>query len=419
MNFRNQKPFVEHSVEILVFIDWYLPGTNAGGPVRSVANLIGHLGGEFNFSIITRNNDYCSDVPYPGIFPDTWTTLNDHCRVYYLSRGRTTISVFRKLIRETPFDIAWVNGIYSWKFSILPLLLLKPTGKKIIVSARGMLNLQAFTSKRLKKQLFIRVARRAGLYREVTLHATNEEEKQNILQQLGNQTRIIVAPNLQRKEILNYRGKAELTAEQRHEESANWKTASLRLLLSGENTKVPGSLRLVSVARISPEKGTLHALRFLSEITSGKVRFDLYGPIYNDGYWQECRQAIHELPANITVIWHGPIEGEKVPEVLSQAHFLLMPTEGENFGHSILEALSAGCPVIISDRTPWRNLKARKAGFDLPLEDSAVFVAAIEQAVEMDNDTFQVWSGEAVRLAMEYTANSSNMEACRILFNKK
>ena len=31
---------------------------------------------------------------------------------------------------------------------------------------------------------------------------------------------------------------------------------------------------------------------------------------------------------------------------------LFLPTKGENFGHVILESMSAGTPVLISDTTP-------------------------------------------------------------------
>ena len=41
--------------KILILTDWYLPGTNAGGPVRSIANMIAHLKNEFLFKIITRD----------------------------------------------------------------------------------------------------------------------------------------------------------------------------------------------------------------------------------------------------------------------------------------------------------------------------------------------------------------------------
>ena len=50
--------------KILIFIDWYLPGYKAGGPIQSVANLVANLKEEFEFSIVTRDTDYCEKLPY-------------------------------------------------------------------------------------------------------------------------------------------------------------------------------------------------------------------------------------------------------------------------------------------------------------------------------------------------------------------
>lgn len=44
-----------------------------------------------------------------------------------------------------------------------------------------------------------------------------------------------------------------------------------------------------------------------------------------------------------------------------------MPTFNENYGHAIVESFVAGLPVVISDRTPWRNLEKINAGWDIPL----------------------------------------------------
>jgi len=39
---------------------------------------------------------------------------------------------------------------------------------------------------------------------------------------------------------------------------------------------------------------------------------------------------------------------------------------------------------LISDRTPWRDLAANGAGWDLPLHDPDAFVAALERVVGLD-----------------------------------
>ncbi len=53
--------------KILVFIDWFLPGYKAGGPIRSVAHIVSQLSGNYKFFIVTRNTDYLESEPYKSI----------------------------------------------------------------------------------------------------------------------------------------------------------------------------------------------------------------------------------------------------------------------------------------------------------------------------------------------------------------
>ncbi|MBN8497849.1 MAG: hypothetical protein J0M32_13465 [Candidatus Accumulibacter sp.] len=55
-----------------------------------------------------------------------------------------------------------------------------------------------------------------------------------------------------------------------------------------------------------------------------------------------------------------------------------LPPFSENFGHAINEALSVGVPVLISDKTPWRNLQEKGMGWDLPLDNRRAFIEVIE-----------------------------------------
>jgi len=45
----------ENKRVILVFVSFYLPGYKAGGPVRSIANIVDHLNDEFYFRIVTSH----------------------------------------------------------------------------------------------------------------------------------------------------------------------------------------------------------------------------------------------------------------------------------------------------------------------------------------------------------------------------
>ena len=375
--------------KILVFIDWYLPGTNSGGPVRSVSNMVAHLKEDFEFSIITRDTDYCEQEPYNNINSNEWNQIDGNCNVFYISEKNINTAYLKKLIESTYFDLAYINGIYSRYFSIASLRILNKLEKPVVVAARGMLNPQAFSVKPFKKKVFTGTARLLGLYKNVVFHATNEQEKEFIKQSFPNSKDILVAPNLprfQNQEILQLKEKNQVT-------------------------------RFVSVARVAREKGTLTALKALFEIgTSAQVVYDIFGPVYDKNYWNECKDVINKLPSNIVVNYMGSIESDKVPEILKEYHFFLMPSEGENFGHGILEAFTSGCPVIISDNTPWRGLEEKKFGWDISLSNPEEITGAINMAIEMKQEDYNLWSQNAWEFSREVINDPKVLEANKRLF---
>lgn len=148
----------------------------------------------------------------------------------------------------------------------------------------------------------------------------------------------------------------------------------------------PGEpLRVVFLSRISPMKNLDYALEVLAQVTTPIV-FTIYGPREDATYWNRCEAAIAALPPHVSVIEAGPLHPSRVVETLAQHDLFLLPTKGENYGHVIAEALKAGLRLLISDRTPWRGLEAKKVGYDLPLEDPAAFVAAIETEAQTQPD---------------------------------
>jgi len=371
--------------KILITIDWFLPGTNSGGPVRSYANLIEHLNEGFEFLIVTRNSDFGSSEAYTGIIPNQWTRFNAYTQVFYCSPDFLTRSNLKTLFQETTYDVAYTNGIYSWYFSILPLLLIK--NKEVIVSARGMLNPQAFSVKRFKKQSFIKMANFFGLYKNVRFHATNAEEANFIERLIKAHKGISVAPNLPRK------------------------------LDTTTKTQVVKQLptRFVNLARVSVEKGTLTMIKAFNHITAPAV-LDVYGPIYDDAYWTKCQFEIENLPAHIEVNYKGIIQSEDVPAILSQYDFFVLLSEGENFGHAILEALSVGLPVLISDQTPWRHLTEAQVGWDLNLKNEDALSGAFQTAVQMGDLDYKIWSEAAFVYAKTFIENPTVLEQNKALF---
>ena len=120
--------------------------------------------------------------------------------------------------------------------------------------------------------------------------------------------------------------------------------------------KHPGTAKIVFLSRIHPKKNLLQALKYLHDI-KGTVKFDIYGPLEDVGYWEMCQREIAQLPGNVTVEYCGLVAHDQVHKVFSRYDAFLFPTFSENYGHVIIEALISGCPAIISDQTPWQDLQ--------------------------------------------------------------
>ncbi|MCA9894430.1 MAG: glycosyltransferase, partial [Anaerolineae bacterium] len=170
--------------------------------------------------------------------------------------------------------------------------------------------------------------------------------------------------------------------------------------------------KLAFVARIVPVKNLDYALDILTTVTQ-PVQFDIYGPVEDSAYWQQCEAKMANLPAHIQAHYCGVLAGDQVIDSLAEYHGLLLPTRSENFGHSILEALTAGCLPIISDQTPWRNLADEQVGWDLPLDQPEQFKQAIERLIAMDDATWQQWSANARDKARRFATESGVIEQTR------
>src|SRR4051812_19810873 len=162
---------------ILVFSDWYLPAYKAGGPVKSLAALAYHLKEEFNFYILTSNKDAFSKIALP-VKPDEWVTLSNGEKVFYLSEEKITLAKIMAVLNDIDFDLVYLNSFFSKFFSIYPLMLKKQgkIKKPFTLAPRGMLGEGALSLKSKKKNVFINLSKLSGLHKNITWHATSEQE---------------------------------------------------------------------------------------------------------------------------------------------------------------------------------------------------------------------------------------------------
>ena len=72
-----------------------------------------------------------------------------------------------------------------------------------------------------------------------------------------------------------------------------------------------------------------------------------------------------------------------------------MPTLSENFGYVFVEALAAGCPLLISDRTVWDDIEEKRVGWRITLEDRPAYVERIRECLAMAPATYTAMSQRA------------------------
>ena len=61
--------------QVLVLVDWYKPFFKAGGPVRSLVNMVEHLHDRIGFHFVTGDRDYMADHRSEEVRTDGWINL--------------------------------------------------------------------------------------------------------------------------------------------------------------------------------------------------------------------------------------------------------------------------------------------------------------------------------------------------------
>lgn len=369
-----------------------MPGYKAGGPVRSLVNLVDRLGNEYDFSILTSDRDIGDRVPFSNILVGDWLTVGK-ARVMYLAPHQLRLLNWRWLLSQIQYDVLYLNSFFAL-LTIQTLVLRRLRqipSKPVVLAPRGEFSSGALALKTIKKRAYIFLAKQLGLTRNVVWHASSDSEAQDI-------HRVF-----------------ELAPIHTAENIVTFDTIPEKM---DHRVKRVGELQIVFLSRIVRKKNLLFALQML-RLAPGCVKFDIYGPLEDVQYWQECQALIRKLPPSHRVNYCGVVAQDQVIHVFSKYHLFLFPTHGENFGHVVAEALIAGCPVLVSNQTPWRDLAAKHAGWDVSLSASEQFQAILNECVAMDSSTFAEWSRGARALGARFVeSQNEQLDQFRSLINQ-
>jgi len=366
--------------KVLVLYEYFYPGFKAGGPIQSLVNLVLSMQHQYEFYVATTAYDIQTATPYPNVVCNKWvdTQLSPNAlpvKVWYSSNVKPGYKELLHTIQTSGCTTIYINGFYT-NYFLFPLLYLKLEKLKnidCIVAPRGMLQKGALSVKPFQKKIYFTVIKCLGILKFVRYHATNEEEKQDIQNMFGEKTSINVATNIPKPPFEKYR----------------------------QSTKKNDELRLVFLSLITEKKNLLLLLQYLQSY-SNTIVLDIYGPVKDKAYWQQCLQAIQALPKNIQANYKGDAEPHTVQNIFTGYDAMILLTKGENFGHAIYESLSVGTPVIISHFTPWNNLQEKKAGWNIDINKKEELLTTLYQLSKMTLQEHNDYSNNAWQVAKDY-----------------
>jgi glycosyltransferase involved in cell wall biosynthesis len=383
---------VKKNITILAFNGFYLPGYKGGGPIKTIKNLFEEAGNQVSFRLITSDRDLGDNAPYKTIACGEWNSSRN-VSAFYAQSGFKGYVQIAKIILAKNYDLVYLNSFFSPKFSFFPLVISKLLGQPVVLGPRGEFSSGALSLKSTKKRIVIAICKLIGLHRWVVFQASSRFEAEDIRRVLGPKVDVKIAEDISAQEFI-----------------------------TDFPTSFDEELKAVFISRITPMKNLLVALEVLCNVRQ-PLCYHIYGPIEDQDYWLQCEKVKASLPSYVRVEYMGELTPDQVVCTMAKYDIFFMPTKGENYGHVITEALCAGLPILISDKTPWRNLEKQGVGWDLPLDSLSAFSLVLDQLAMMPSDQHQKMRKTVVAWAKNKFSQSdavdANIEMFRYAYEKQ
>jgi glycosyltransferase involved in cell wall biosynthesis len=183
----------------------------------------------------------------------------------------------------------------------------------------------------------------------------------------------------------------------------------------------PGTNReenlLLYVGRISESKGLhilIKALKYLKE----SIRLTIIGPRdWNPNYYQNLLNLIEKenKKGKHRIEYFGPMEQKEIVEWYQKATIFILPSFGEGFPVTILEALSCETPVIA---TPVGGvpeiIKNHETGILIPPGDAIRLAEAIDYLLENEDVRLKMAREGRKLVEEQYSLENTRKKLCAI-----
>ncbi|MBU25787.1 MAG: hypothetical protein CMD99_07130 [Gammaproteobacteria bacterium] len=232
-------------------------------------------------------------------------------------------------------------------------------GIPVILSPRGTLFDWNLKRGYFKKKLYLSLFGNLIFGGAAVIHATSEEEV-DAIRKIAPRSPVALIPNgVDTGEF------SELGNRHDHKVALNLNSKDRHILYMG---------------RIEEKKGLAILIEAFAAVKNQNQDWQLLvaGPDYSSTYSVFCRNLASRLGVAADVRWLGMVKGDSRRNVFGASDVFVLPTQSENYGMVIAEALSAGIPTVTTVGTPWSVIQKNGAGVIIKPVVSEL-VVALEQ----------------------------------------
>lgn len=223
----------------------------------------------------------------------------------------------------------------------------RQVGVPYIIRPCGMLDPWSLDNSRWKKKLYMAWRLRANLDRAAAIHYTTEAER------AGAATLNIPAPSIVEPNGLDL-------SEFEHLPS--------RGSFRQHHPAIDGRKMVLFLGRVHPKKGLHLLIPAFARTKSTDAVLVIVGPSEPE-YHATLTRLIAEHRLGDRVLLLDILRGQRRIEAMVDADLFILPSRQENFGIAVVEALAAGCPVVVSEHVDlWPEICAAGVGDVVKLE---------------------------------------------------
>jgi len=140
----------------------------------------------------------------------------------------------------------------------------------------------------------------------------------------------------------------------------------------------PDDFNVVFVGGLSVRKGIRYLLDAFQQLQCKNKRLTLVGTVL-----PEMEATINALRHNPRIQVRGHVPQEKLKEILSASHALVLPSVEDGLGLVQVQALACGCPVIATQNTGAQDVFTDgKEGFIVPIRDAAAIAERLQRLAD-------------------------------------